>query len=162
MADVAGIIVCGALLGGAFILSGYSLHKQIKNNIDNNNNNKRYSESLKYDTGSGKRKSRSKKVVKQNLKRRGINKIYYILLYNMSEALEIGLGVGIPAALIVGTFYYLSIPVQKKESRENIISDSGIEMVENQTEAGHILVGGKKSRNQGKKRKSKKNKNKNK
>lgn len=83
----------------------------------------------------------------------------------MSEALAIGLGVGIPAALIVGLFSYLSIPVQKKGPFENIIGNGDIEMVENKNanESEHILVGGGKSKKQGKKRKfkkSKKNKNK--
>jgi hypothetical protein len=41
----------------------------------------------------------------------------------MAEALQIGLGVGIPAAIIIGTLSYLSIPryQQQKGPYENII-----------------------------------------
>ena len=47
------------------------------------------------------------------------------IIYNMSEALQIGLGVGIPAALIVGTLYYLSIPWHQQQTgpQENIIGN---------------------------------------
>ena len=58
----------------------------------------------------------------------------------MSEALQIGLGVGIPAAIIIGTLSYLSIPRKKEEILHDPINL-----------ANQMRVGGKR-------RKSRKNK----
>ena len=64
MADIAGIAVCGALVVGAFLFTGYSVHKEYK---FNSNKNKRNSEPIDFipehelDIASGKKKSKTNK-----------------------------------------------------------------------------------------------------
>jgi hypothetical protein len=74
----------------------------------------------------------------------------------MSTALIAGLTIGLGIPTILGLRYL----VNSKSNGQNMSdSDNGIELSKlniNEREDGHILVGGKKSRKQGKKRQSKK------